>query len=218
MPFQAEHRPEPGLQPSVVCLDRDVRVLPDDVRRRGDQLVKHPQVDRRAVDRDLGRERPGAQRPGEEAPRSRQVTPRRQQNIYDLAILIDRPVEIGPLAGDLQVGLVDELPVARSVPAQPRSLDELAGEALHPGVDGYVIHGDTALGQQLLDIPVGQAIPQVPPDRDRDHLPREPETSEDRGRTRRTHPTSLQPAAIGQRNSATSSEQGDGLAAPRVHQ
>jgi hypothetical protein len=33
----------------------------------------------------------------------RQVTPRRQQNIYDLAMLIDRPVEveIGPLASDL---------------------------------------------------------------------------------------------------------------------
>jgi hypothetical protein len=42
-------------------------------------------------------------------------------------------------------------------------------------VDGDVIHGDSALGQQLLDVPVGQAIPQVLADRDRDHLGRESE-------------------------------------------
>jgi hypothetical protein len=45
-------------------------------------------------------------------------------------MLIDRPVEIGPLAGDLQVGLVDEPPVTRSVPAGPGSLDELGGEPI----------------------------------------------------------------------------------------
>jgi hypothetical protein len=79
----------------------------------------------------------------------------------------------------------------------PGSLDELWGKALYPSVDGHVISGDAALGKQLLGIPVGQAISQVPADRDRDHLPREPETGEDRGRTRRAHRTSLQPAAIG---------------------
>jgi hypothetical protein len=110
----------------------------------------------------------------------------------DLAMLIDRAVEIRPLAGDLEVGLIDEPPVARSVPAEPGSLDELRGETLHPPVDGDLINGDTALGQQLLDIPVGQPVPQVPADRDRDHLPQEPETSEDRGRARRSHRTSLQ--------------------------
>src|SRR6266849_9634288 len=104
-------------------------------------------------------------------------------------MLIDRAVEIRPLAGDLEVGLIDEPPV---VPAEPGSLDEPRGETLHPPVDGDVINGNTALGQQLLDIPVGQPVPQVPADRDRDHLPREAETSEDRGRARRSHRTSLQ--------------------------
>jgi len=45
-------------------------------------------------------------------------------------MLIDRPVELGPLAGDLQVGLIDEPPVARSVPTGPGSFDELWGETL----------------------------------------------------------------------------------------
>jgi hypothetical protein len=47
-----------------------------------------------------------------------------------------------------------------------------------PTGDGDVIDGDAALGQQFLDVPVGQPVAQVPADRDRDHLPREPEASE----------------------------------------
>src|SRR5208283_6151264 len=44
VPFQSAHRPEPGFQPSVICLDRVVRVLPDGLHRRGDQLVEDPRV------------------------------------------------------------------------------------------------------------------------------------------------------------------------------
>jgi hypothetical protein len=120
-------------------------------------------------------------------------------------MLIDRPVEIGPLSGDLQVGLVDEPPVPGNVAARPGRLDELRSEPLHPPVDGDVIDGDTPLGQQFLDVPVGKSIAQVPADRDRDHLPREPEASKDRGRATRSHPTSLHPSGIDQRNSATTS-------------
>ncbi|HET9897613.1 MAG TPA: hypothetical protein VFQ44_22005 [Streptosporangiaceae bacterium] len=36
-----------------------------------------------------------------------------------------------------------------------------------------MIYGDAALGQQFLNVAVGQAVTQVPADRDRDHLPRE---------------------------------------------
>lgn len=71
----------------------------------------------------------------------------------------------------------------------------------HP-VDGDVINGDTALGQQLLNIPVGQPIAQVPADRDRYLFRREPEASKDRGRAKCSHPTSLQPSAIDQHNRA----------------
>ena len=41
--------------------------------------------------------------------------------------------------------------------------DEFRCETLDPSVD--VIHGDSAPGQQFLDVPAGQAIPQVPTDR-----------------------------------------------------
>jgi hypothetical protein len=68
------------------------------------------------------RDRADTQRLSEEAPGGRQVAPRRQQDVDDLAILIDRPVEIGPGTGDIQVRLVDEPPVAGSMAARPRGL------------------------------------------------------------------------------------------------
>lgn len=46
-------------------------------------------------------------------------------------------------------------------------------EPLHPPVDGNVVDLDAALDQQPLHIAVGQAIAQVPPHRDHDHLGRE---------------------------------------------
>ena len=55
-------------------------------------------------------------------------------------------------------------------------------EPLPPAVDRDVIDLDTSLGQQLLDIAVGKAIPQIPAHRHNDHLGREPETRESRPR------------------------------------
>jgi hypothetical protein len=52
------------------------------------------------------------------------------------------------------------------MPGQSGGLDELGSEPLDPAVNGDVVHGDAPLGQQLLNVPVGQAVPQVPADRD----------------------------------------------------
>jgi hypothetical protein len=43
------------------------------------------------------------------------------------------------------------------VPARPSRLGEQRREPLHPSVDGDVVDLDTALGEQLLDVAVGQA-------------------------------------------------------------
>jgi hypothetical protein len=58
-------------------------------------------------------------------------------------------------------------------------------ESLHPPVHGHAIDLDTALRQELLDVPIGQAMAQVPADRDRDHLRR------NRNRNRRGRPINL---------------------------
>ncbi len=62
-------------------------------------------------------------------------------------MLVDRPVQVSPLAGHLDVRLIDEPPIAKSVPGRLSSLDELRGETLHPPVDGDVIDSDTVLGK-----------------------------------------------------------------------
>jgi len=74
----------------VICFDRVACVLPDGVQGGGDQLVEDPRADVRAAGRDLNRDRSGAHRLGEEAPGGRQVTPRRQQDVDDLAMLTGR--------------------------------------------------------------------------------------------------------------------------------
>jgi hypothetical protein len=47
-------------------------------------------------------------------------------------------------------------------------------------VDRDMVDVNSALGQQLLDVPVRQPVPQIPPHRQRDHLRREPEPGERR--------------------------------------
>jgi acyl-CoA synthetase (AMP-forming)/AMP-acid ligase II len=56
------------------------------------------------------------------------------------------------------------------VAAGPGGLGEQRSEPLHPAVDGDVVDLDAALGEQLLDVAVGQAEPQVPADREDDHV------------------------------------------------
>ena len=131
---------------------------------------------------------------------SGQVTLGRQQDVDDLAVLVDGPVEISPCASDLHIGLVDERPVTGAWRHGRAASMNSRGESLNPPVDGDVIHGDATLSQQLFDVAVRQSVPQVPPDREGDHLPREPEASEDRGRTTCSHSPSLRPSAINQRN------------------
>jgi hypothetical protein len=125
--FESAHRPQPGLQPAMVGLDRVVGVPLDSVQSRRDQLIQDPRISRGAVGGDLGRNRPGAEHPGEEPPGCGQVPPDGEQDVDDLAVLVNSPVEVGPPAGDLDIRFVGEPPVTRSMPAEPRRLDELRG-------------------------------------------------------------------------------------------
>ena len=80
-----------------------------------------------------------AQRADEEPPGRCQVAALGQQYAKDLAMLINRPVQVRPPAGDLHVSLVGEPPVAGSVTAGTRRLDELGSEPLDPPVNDDVI-------------------------------------------------------------------------------
>jgi hypothetical protein len=89
-------------------------------------------------------------------PRGCEIPLDAQHHIHDLAALVDRSVEVAPPSGDLDAGLVDEPTVGRSMPAVSGGVDELRRESQHPPVDRHMINGDSAFGQQLLEVTVGQ--------------------------------------------------------------
>ena len=110
------HRPEPGLEPAVVAFDPVVLVLAGVVQRGRKQLLDHVRQSRRPVGDDLGRVTVDGQRSGEEPPRGGDVPTLRHIHVDDLAVLVDRPVDVGPDPGDLDIGLVDEPPIPGQVP------------------------------------------------------------------------------------------------------
>ena len=150
----------------------------------------------------LGRVTVNSQGGGEECARRSDVSSLRDVHVDHLPMLVDRPVDEGPDPGDLDVGLVDKPPIPGQVPDRPGRVDQQRGEPLHPPIECDVVDLDATLGEKLFEVPVGQPVSEVPPHRHRDHLAREPETSE-RGGRGRAHDTSLVPGPIEQRNSAT---------------
>jgi hypothetical protein len=94
--------------------------------------------------------------------------------------LVDRAVNVAPLASDLHIRLVDLPAAADGVAARPGGVGQQYRKAEHPPVDSHVVDLDTALGEQLLDITVGQPEAQVPADSHDDDIGREPESGEGR--------------------------------------
>jgi hypothetical protein len=154
-----------------------------------------------------------SQGPSEEPAGRRGVSLLGQQHVDDLPVLVDRPVQVSPPAGDLDVGLIDEPPVAGGVPQRAGGVGEQRRESLHPAVHRHVVRPDTALGQQLLDIPVGQPVAEIPADSDRDHLGREPEAGKrgpvdvGTGGSRSTHSPSFLSRGPGRRRRARRTQQ-----------
>ncbi|MDT4903392.1 MAG: hypothetical protein QOH52_1408 [Pseudonocardiales bacterium] len=95
-----------------------------------------------------------------------------QQYVDELAVLIDRPVQVGPSSGDLDIGFVDEPPIAGRVPGRAAGVDDLRGERLYPPLDRGVIDDDAAFGEQFFHVAVRLAVAQVPAQRQCDHLTR----------------------------------------------
>jgi len=64
------------------------------------------------------------------------------------------------------------------MPAGASRVDQLRREALHPPEQRHMVRLDTALGEELFQVPVGQSVAQVPADRQQDHVRRKPEPGE----------------------------------------
>ncbi len=110
------------------------------------------------------------QRPGEGSAGGGLVAAGAGEDVDDLSVLVDGPVQIRPTAGDLHLRFSHEPPVAGTVPAGPGRVGEQGCEALHPAVDRDVVDLEAPFGAEFLDVPVRQRKPQVPADRQDDHL------------------------------------------------
>jgi hypothetical protein len=65
--------------------------------------------------------------------------PTRRVHVDDLPELVDRPIQVDPPSGHLDVGLVHMPAVPDSVPAEPGRIRQQWCEALHPPVHGDVV-------------------------------------------------------------------------------
>jgi hypothetical protein len=82
---------------------------------------------------------------GEEAARRGDIPALGDEYVEDLAVLVQRPIDVPPHSGDLDGGLVDEPPVPNRVPERAGRIDQLRGESLDPPEQGDVIDVDAAL-------------------------------------------------------------------------
>jgi hypothetical protein len=91
---------------------------------------------------------------------------RREEEVDRVAPFVDRPVQVGPFAPNLDVGLIQTPARIKASPPEPaQPLLHLRRIALHPAIDGRVIDIDATFRQHFLEIAVADAVPAVPADR-----------------------------------------------------
>jgi hypothetical protein len=143
--LETAHRSQSRLQPAVVALDVVVGVLLGAVPGRREQLVQHDRVGRRLVgDHFHGRDLGPADGLLEEPPGGGAITTPGDEYVDDLPELVDRAVDIAPVASNLGVGLIDLPASPDGMPARPGGLGQQRREALDPAVDGGVVDLDAA--------------------------------------------------------------------------
>jgi hypothetical protein len=92
--LESTHRSQPALELAVIGLDRIIRILLDVMPRRGQHLIENGGIDRRGVGDDLARGGRGVPAGGDSS-----------TSINDLAVLVDRPVDVASDPVDLDVHL-----------------------------------------------------------------------------------------------------------------
>ena len=146
-PFEATHWPKSGLEASMIGLDGIIPVLLHNMAHGRQQLIEQPRISRCPVGAHLAWARAVLKSSGEEPAGGRPVPLLRHQHINDLPKLVDRPVEVDPPAGNLDICFIDEPSIPGSVPTGACCINQQRGLPLHPAVDGDVINHDATFGQ-----------------------------------------------------------------------
>ena len=152
-PFKATHRPQSSLKPSVICFDDVIAVLLSEMASSGHQLIQHTRIGRCLVRGHRTRVAAVIQSQSKESTSGRQVPLLRHQYIDDLAILVDRSVQVDPAPGDFHIRFISKPTITRHMPAGPGRVDQQRSKPLHPTVNGHMIDRDPAFSQQLLHVP-----------------------------------------------------------------
>ena len=100
----------------------------------------------------------------------RGITALAKVRVHDLALLIDRPIAVGPSAIEPAVRFIDAPLPANWSSVRAGSLHEEWQEAPHPAVDGTSVDHNPAFGEHLRNVGVTQAVADVPSDGKSDHL------------------------------------------------
>ena len=108
----------------MIGFDGVVRVLLHDMASRGQQLIEHPRIRGSSVGAHLCWAWAMLEGVGEELASGRKIPILRDEDVDDLAILVDRPIQIDSAPGDLDIRLIDEPPITRRVPAGPGRINQ----------------------------------------------------------------------------------------------
>jgi hypothetical protein len=157
VPLETTHRSKSGLGPTMIGLNRVVAYCSTQCNGTSEE---HPRS--REIMAGAERHSPGDRWLVDE---TYVKVGRRWRYLYRAIDQHGQVIDVLPLRAE---AAPVEVTTDRT-PTYPRVLDELiphahgraasmnsGGEALHPPVDTHMINRDTALGEQLLDIPVGQ--------------------------------------------------------------
>src|ERR1700682_2833136 len=104
-----------------------------------------------------------AQRHAEQAFGRRGIAQRREQEVDSGTGGIDGAVEVTPTALHSNIGLIDAPGFVGRLKMTAQPLIRFGTVTLNPTPDGRVIRRQTALGQQLFDMPERERVPQIPP-------------------------------------------------------
>jgi hypothetical protein len=139
----------------MISFDRIVRILLGDMARGRYQLLDHSRIRGSLIGGHFARAWAVFEGTGEEVAGGRQIPLLRSHHIDDLAVLVDRTIQIHPVPGDLHICLVHEPAISRDMPTGTCRIDQQRGEPLHPPIDRHVIHRDAPFRQQLLHVAIG---------------------------------------------------------------
>src|SRR6185295_1627767 len=98
----------------------------------------------------------------EEALGRLQIALGRQEKVDGDAVLVDGPVQVSPLAADLDVGLVNANRPAMRLAKGPQPTLDQRRVSQDPAVQGRMVNRQPVLPEQLLNVAVAQGIPQIP--------------------------------------------------------